>query len=123
MDLRRFWILLLLFTVTNCLAETFPDFKKSITSKYAQESVVTHPLKVSDLQYGLNNPFNSTNLVSDVVQNIHFDQNNNYKKIQVFGSSHHRSVQIKTLYLTFQKDAYHLCMIKLNDAFFCKFQI
>lgn len=123
MHLRRFWILLLLFSVSNCFAESFPGLLISINPTHSQESIVTHPLKVSDLEYGLHNPFNSTNLVSDIVEYIHFDQNNNYKKIQDLGYSHHRSSQNRKQYLAIQKDAYHVCMIKLNDAFFCKFQI
>ena len=86
-------------SVSNCFAETFPGLNKSINTKYSQESIVTHPLKANDLQYGLYNPFNSTNLVSDIVEHIHFDRNNNYKKIQVLGSSHHRSSKNQESYI------------------------
>jgi hypothetical protein len=123
MGLRRFWILLFVFSVTNCFAETFHGLIKPINSTYSHESMVTFPFKVSNLQYSLQNPFNSTNLVSDIVFNIHFDQNNNYKKIQDLGSSHHHLSQSRKLFPTFQKGGYHLCMINRNDAFYCKFQI
>jgi hypothetical protein len=124
MHLQRFWILLLLFTVTYCFAEPFPSPNKSNNPGYFQESMVTYPFKVSNLQYNWRNPFDSDNLVSDIVVNFQFDHNNNYKKIQDLGStSLQHLTQTQNLYLTLHSSAYHFCMIKSNEVFLCKFQI
>jgi len=124
MYLRRFWTLLLLLTITNCFAEPFPGLNKSINPEYSQKSMINYPLRVTNLQYNWHSPFNSDNLVSDIVVNLHFDYNNNYKKIQYLGStSHQHLTQIQKLYLTLHSSDYHFCMIKSNEAFLCKFQI
>jgi hypothetical protein len=124
MRLQKFCILLLLLTVTDCFADPFPGPNKSINPESFQESIVTYPYKVSNLQYNWHNPFDSDNLVSDIVVNFQFDHNNNYKKIQDLGSTSLQDLsQTQKLYLTLQRSGYHFCMIKSNEAFLCKFLI